>query len=440
MKTTSSLASTRARGRSVAPAAPTRGRGRAVFKPAKPARPAKPKPAHQAKPPAAASRTKPAGRPAKATAPAVVSGPSDGVLRGVEWRGGLDDGAIILLDQTLLPREVVYRSIRDLESLRAAIIDLVVRGAPAIGIDGAYGLVVHLSSVARRQLAGKGTSALDEPLRHAYERLLTSRPTAVNLRWALVRMRDCYDRHSGHLTAQEMCARLLMEAKRIHREDAELCARIADFGAQLLPEEGGVLTHCNTGALATGGVGTALGCIMHAVRAGKRLMIYADETRPLLQGARLTALELLRAEVPVTLITDSMAGFFMQQGKIQAVIVGADRITANGDTANKIGTYALAVLAHHHRIPFYVAAPYSTFDLSLDTGASITIEERHADEVRRPLGTQFAPAEVPVANPAFDVTPSSLITALITERGVIFQPDSERVAAWMNGLPGEPAV
>jgi methylthioribose-1-phosphate isomerase len=157
-------------------------------------------------------------------------------------------------------------------------------------------------------------------------------------------------------------------------------------------------------------------------------MIYADETRPLLQGARLTALELLRAEVPVTLITDSMAGFFMQQGKIQAVIVGADRITANGDTANKIGTYALAVLAHHHRIPFYVAAPYSTFDLSLDTGASITIEERHADEVRRPLGTHF------------DVTPSSLITALITERGVIFQPDSERVAAWMNGLPGEPAV
>jgi methylthioribose-1-phosphate isomerase len=392
-----------------------------------------------------------AGRPAPATpaagrtgrAAAAVAGPADGVLRGVEWRGGLDDGALILLDQTQLPRAVAYRAITGLEELRAAIIDLVVRGAPAIGIAAAYGVVLHLYAAARRAPAGTLTHRLDAPLAHAFERLASSRPTAVNLRWALTRMRDCFVRHRGHLTAKEMCARLLMEAKRIHREDAELCGRIADFGAQLLPEDGGVLTHCNTGALATGGVGTALGCIVHAVRAGKRITVFADETRPLLQGARLTALELMRAQVPVTLITDSMAGHFMSRGKIAAVIVGADRITANGDVANKIGTYALAVLARYHGIPFYVAAPYSTFDLSLQTGMEIPIEERNADEVRRPLGAQFAPDLVPVANPAFDVTPAALVSALITERGVILQPDAERVAALMDGAnerAGESAV
>jgi methylthioribose-1-phosphate isomerase len=380
----------------------------------------------------AAAAAKPAAK-AKGRAAATVAGPADGVLRGVEWRGGLDDGALILLDQTQLPRAVAYRAITALESLREAIISLVVRGAPAIGIAAAYGLVLHLYAAARRAPAGTGTHHLDAPLQHAFDRLASSRPTAVNLRWALTRMRDCFVRHRGHLTAKEMCARLLMEAKRIHREDAELCGRIADFGAQLLPQEGGVLTHCNTGALATGGVGTALGCIVHAVRAGKRITVFADETRPLLQGARLTALELMRAQVPVTLITDSMAGHFMSRGKVSAVIVGADRITANGDAANKIGTYALAVLARYHGIPFYVAAPYSTFDLSLQTGMEIPIEERNGDEVRRPLGAHFAPDQVPVANPAFDVTPAALISALITERGVIFQPDAERVAALMAG-------
>ncbi len=405
---------------------------------AKPATKPATKPRTAAKIPAkthAKTSAKPAPPHRAHAAPATVAGPADGVLRGVEWRGGLDDGALVLLDQTLLPRQVSYRAITQLEDLRAAIVDLVVRGAPAIGIAAAYGLVLHLYAVARRAPAGVGTHLLDDPLTLAVERLGSSRPTAVNLRWALTRMRDCYVRHRGHLTAKEMCARLLMEAKRIHREDAELCARIADFGAQLLPEEGGVLTHCNTGALATGGVGTALGCIVHAWRAGKRLHVYADETRPLLQGARLTALELVRAEVPVTLITDSMAGYFMGRGKIAAVIVGADRITANGDAANKIGTYALAVLARHHGIPFYVAAPYSTFDLSLQSGSEIIIEERHADEVRRPLGAHFAPDEVPVANPAFDITPAALISALITERGVILQPDVERVAALMAAAP-----
>jgi len=367
----------------------------------------------------------------------VIAGPADGVLRGVEWRGGLDDGTLILIDQTRLPGAVEYRAIRELEPLRQAIIDLVVRGAPAIGIAGAYGLVLHLVPFAMK---AKNATALEKPFAVAFERLVTSRPTAVNLKWALERMRDCFQRHLSDLTALELCARLLMEAKRIHREDAELCARIAENGARLLPKSGGVLTHCNTGALATGGVGTALGCIVQAHRDGRQIQVFADETRPLLQGARLTALELQRAKVPVTLICDSMAAHLMQRGKIQAVIVGADRITANGDAANKIGTYGLAVLAKYHGIPFYVAAPYSTFDLSLKDGMLIEIEERKADEVRRPQGTQFSPADVPVANPAFDVTPAALITAIITERGVIHKPEKGGVAKLMAGNYSEPAI
>jgi methylthioribose-1-phosphate isomerase len=377
-------------------------------------------------------------RPAR-RAPAGIAGPADGVLRGVEWRGVLDDGVLVLIDQTRLPGEVRYLEIRELEPLREAIIALVVRGAPAIGIAGAYGLVLHCHRSAAKA-PGKGAELLEKPLRHALERLVSSRPTAVNLRWALERMRDCFDRHVAHLTAMEMCARLLMEAKRIHREDGELCARIAANGAALMPEDGGVLTHCNTGALATGGVGTALGCIVQAHRDGKRIAVFADETRPLLQGARLTALELQRAGVPVTLICDSMGAHLMQRGRIQAVIVGADRITANGDAANKIGTYGLAVLAKFHGIPFYVAAPYSTFDLGLADGMQIEIEERKADEVRRPQGTLFAPADVPVANPAFDVTPAALITAIVTERGVIHYPDREGVAKLMADDHSEPAV
>jgi len=352
-------------------------------------------------------------------------------LRGVAWEGGLEDGCLMLLDQCLLPGEVTYRRITGLETLRTAILDLAVRGAPAIGIAGAYGVVIHLTALAYGGPPAQPATALDDALRHAVDRLVTSRPTAVNLRWALHRMRDCHDRHAAHLTAREMCARLLMEAKRIHREDAELCARIAENGARLLPDQGGVLTHCNTGALATGGVGTALGCIVHAYRAGKRFTVYADETRPLLQGARLTALELMHAGVPVKLCCDSMAGALMQRGLVQAVIVGADRITANGDTANKIGTYGLAVLARYHGIPFYVAAPYSTFDLALASGEAIEIEERKPEEVTRPQGTRFAPDGVAVVNPAFDVTPATLITAIITERGVITRPDRAGVARLM---------
>jgi len=362
---------------------------------------------------------------------AVTHSPSP--LAGVAWQGGLEDGRVILLDQTKLPLTVEYHEIRDIDKLRQAIIDLVVRGAPAIGIAGAYGLAMHAAQSAGKPPSGRGSESLEPAIAFAHERLVTSRPTAVNLRWALDRMRDCFDRHLGKLTALEMAARLLMEAKRIHREDAELCARIAENGAALLPQSGGVLTHCNTGALATGGVGTALGCIVTAFRGGKQIHVYADETRPLLQGARLTALELQHAGVPVTLICDSMAAHQMKLGKVQAVIVGADRITANGDAANKIGTYGLAVLAKHHGIPFYVAAPYSTFDLTLASGEAIEIEERKADEVRRPQGTQFAPLDVPVANPAFDVTPAELITAIITERGVIHKPTRARVEKLMAG-------
>jgi methylthioribose-1-phosphate isomerase len=361
-------------------------------------------------------------------------------LLGVAWEGQLEDGRIVLLDQTKLPREVEHVEIRDLEALRQAIIDLVVRGAPAIGIAGAYGLAQHLYAAAAGLPPGTRSDVLEPVMKHAVERLGSSRPTAVNLRWALERVEECFDRHSAQLTALEMSARLLMEARRIHREDAELCARIADNGATLLPDDGGVLTHCNTGAFATGGVGTAIGCIVHAVRAGKRIRVYADETRPLLQGARLTALELMHAKVPVTLCCDNAAGSLMARGLVQAVIVGADRITANGDTANKIGTYSLAVLAKYHGLPFYVAAPYSTFDLSLKTGAEIHIEERHADEVRKPQGAQFAPLDVPVANPAFDVTPGALITAIVTERGVIRPPYAETVPRLMAGSNLAPIV
>jgi methylthioribose-1-phosphate isomerase len=369
------------------------------------------------------------------TAPMRDSAPT-AALVGVQWEGGLDDGTLVLIDQVRLPKDVVHLRITTLEVLRQAICDLSVRGAPAISIAAAYGVVLEVVTAARSEGPGASAEVLEPRFEHACERLVSSRPTAVNLRWAIQRMRECYQRHVGDLTALEMCARLLLEAKRIQREDQELCRRIAEHGAALLPDSGGVYTHCNTGALATGGVGTALGCLVEAFRGGKSISVFAGETRPLFQGARLTALELTHAQVPVTLCCDSAAGSLMARGMIQAVIVGADRICANGDTANKIGTYALAVLARHHGIPFYVAAPYSTFDLTLRDGSLIHIEERHGDEVRRPMGVQTSPAQVAVANPAFDVTPAALITAIITERGVIAAPTTASVERLM-GHDGE---
>jgi len=366
---------------------------------------------------------------------------SDAGLQSVEWHGELGEGRLRLLDQRRLPAELVYHDVGGIQDLHDAIQAMVVRGAPAIGIAAAYGMAQHLRDYAEGLPAASKGEELESTMAEARELLAASRPTAVNLQWALERLRDCADRHMHQLTARELAARMLMEARRIQREDAQLCARIGELGSKLLPDAGGVYTHCHTGALATGGIGTALGCIRIAHAAGKRLHVFAGETRPLLQGARLTCYELMQADIQVTLCCDSAAGSLMARQVIRAVIIGADRIAGNGDTINKIGSYPLAVLARHHGIPFYVAAPYSSFDLALDDGHEARIEERDPDEVAAPLGgPRWAPANVHVSNHAFDVTPAELITAIITERGVIDAPDAEKVRTLMDNEPGEPAV
>jgi methylthioribose-1-phosphate isomerase len=357
--------------------------------------------------------------------------PADTVkpLKSIAWDGGLENGRLVVLDQTRLPGSVRQLSLRDLESVRLAITEFSVRGSSAIGIAAAYGLVLHLIPRASAA-AGKSSAILAKHLDMAVERLASARPTAVSLGWALERQRQCFKRHIGHLTALEMCARLLMEAKRIHREDEELCARIADHGAPLLT--GNVLTNSNTGALATGGVGTALGCIVRAHQLGRKLRTFVCESRPLLQGSRLTAPELQRAGVPVTVLCDATAAALMATGQIKAVVVGAECIAANGDLIANVGTYQLAVLAKGHRIPFYVAAPGSAIDAKAKDGTKIAIEERDADEVRRPRGVLVAPADVDVWNPAFDLTPAELITAIITDRGVVRSPSPSKIAALLS--------
>ncbi len=327
------------------------------------------------------------------------------LLKHIEWVGDAATGHLRLLDQTLLPGEVAYLDCRDVEAVWRAIKRLSVRGAPAIGIAAAYGCVIGAQH--------------GEFIKQA-DYLATSRPTAVNLFWAIDRMK---------LLGTDDPAQLLDEAKTIHAEDEAMCRAIGEHGLPLMPEGGGVLTHCNAGALATGGIGTATAPMYLAKERGVELAVFADETRPLLQGARLTAWELGRASVDVTLICDDMAATVMRQGKVNAVITGADRIAANGDAANKIGTYNLAVLAKHHGLPFYVAAPSSTFDLSLSTGDDIPIEQRAADEIISGFGPATAPVDVKTFNPAFDVTPAELITALVTERGVIEPVTTDRVAA-----------
>lgn len=314
-----------------------------------------------------------------------------------------------LIDQLQLPSKEVWHRYRDFRAVARAITDMVVRGAPAIGITAAYG-------VALGALAG---ADLEEVL----ATLAATRPTAVNLFWALSRMRQAIAlaRAQGALTSAALGAQLLAEAHAIFAEDVQMCLRMGDFGAPLLPD-GNVLTHCNAGALATGGYGTALGVIRSAHRQGRPIAVFADETRPYLQGARLTAYELHKSGIPVTLICDNMAGHLMARGEVQSVIVGADRIARSGDVANKIGTYSLAVLAQAHGIPFFVAAPCSTLDLSLTDGAQIPIEERSADEVKILAGVRIAPAAVPARHPAFDVTPARLVTAIITDTGVARAP------------------
>jgi methylthioribose-1-phosphate isomerase len=318
-----------------------------------------------------------------------------------------------LLDQKLLPAEERWLELASAAEVGAAIKDLTVRGAPAIGVAAAYGIAVESrrgADVAR--------------LRAVAEDLVRARPTAVNLAWAVRRM----SRRIG-LGAAE----LLAEAHAIRDEDEAACRRIGALGAPLIPPRARVLTHCNAGALATAGYGTALGVVRAAVEAGNPISVFADETRPFLQGARLTAWELHRDGIPVTVLTDGMAGWLMQRGEIACVVVGADRIAANGDVANKIGTYALAVLASHHGLPFYVAAPWSTVDLHTASGADIPIEERASDEVVTLAGQRIAPAGVPARYPAFDVTPGELVSAIVTERGVVRRPFAAGLAALAAG-------
>ena len=331
-------------------------------------------------------------------------------LKNIEWLGDAATGCLRLLDQTQLPNAETYIDCRDVQAVWDAIKCLAVRGAPAIGIAAAYGCVIG---------AQRGD------LQAAAEHLATSRPTAVNLFWALRRM-------GGVQPATPEA--LLAEAKAIHEEDVAMCRSIGEHALPLIESAGvGVITHCNAGALATGGIGTATAPMYLAKEQGVPLKVYADETRPLLQGARLTAFELQQAGIDVTLICDNMASQVMRQGLVQTAITGADRIAANGDAANKIGTYGLAVLARHHGVPFYVAAPSSTFDLSAADGSGIPIEQRAAEEITEGFGMRTAPKDVSTYSPAFDVTPNDLITAIVTEKGLIQPVNAQNVRAVVTG-------
>jgi len=358
------------------------------------------------------------------------------IAAAVKWVGGVD-GFLELIDQRRLPGEFVRLQCRDTEQLYDAIKTLTVRGAPAIGVAGAYGLVLAIkrldTSAFAEATADKRCSMADalECLKKAADYLGSSRPTAVNLFWALDRIKvKAEDFVSGRAKAnlRELQEAVLSEANAICQEDADMCRRIGENGEKFIKEGAGILTHCNAGALATAGQGTALSVMFEAHKKGKKFKVYVDETRPLLQGARLTAWELKQTEIDVVVICDNMAGWLMKQGKISAVITGADRIAANGDAANKIGTYSLSVLAREHGIPFYIAAPSSTFDLSIKSGGEIPIEQRAADEVRFLGDERITPDGVGIYNPAFDVTEAQDITAIITERGVIEKPTQEKIA------------
>ncbi|MCH9023432.1 MAG: S-methyl-5-thioribose-1-phosphate isomerase [Planctomycetes bacterium] len=347
-------------------------------------------------------------------------------IKTIQWIGGID-GHVEIIDQTLLPRECVTIKLCDVKAMWQAIKTLQVRGAPAIGIAAAYGVVLGLGDTQKESSLEQARHQLQETC----EYLAASRPTAVNLAWALERLKRV-SQDSSIVSSEQLRTCLLTEAQAIHAEDISMCKAIGTHGSGLIPDGSSVLTHCNAGGLATSEYGTALALMYSAHESGKRFQVYVDETRPLMQGSRLTAWELQQAKMDVTLICDNMAGMLMAQGKVDLIITGADRIAANGDTANKIGTYTLAVLAKSHQIPFYIAAPSSTFDLSLTSGDEIPIEERSADEITHPWGLQLAPPETKVYNPAFDVTPHEYITAIITERGVIEKPNTDKIKAMMT--------
>lgn len=335
------------------------------------------------------------------------------MFKTIEWT----DEGVRMIDQRMLPAKETYVTLRTPEEVAWAIREMVIRGAPAIGVAAAMG-----AALAAWNARGRSPAAFEEAFESAARLIGATRPTAVNLFWAIARMRAAFHQNRDRLDDAALASLLVEEAKRIQSEDEAMNHRMGELGADLMPQDGTVLTHCNAGALATAGFGTALGVIRAAVARGKTIRVMADETRPLLQGARLTAWELHQDGIPTTLITDSMAGHFMKKGEIRVAIVGADRIAANGDTANKIGTYTVAVLAKENGIPFYVAAPFSTLDLNVPSGDQIPIEERSASEVTHVGDRATAPEGVGVANPAFDVTPARYITAIITDRGVARPP------------------
>jgi len=337
------------------------------------------------------------------------------MIKTLEWT---DDG-VRFIDQTKLPTEEVYVTCKDYEEVAEAIKTMVVRGAPAIGVAAAMGIALGV-----RDAEGDHVSELRRNFDQICDTIGETRPTAVNLFWAIRRMQDRFEQLSELPVAQIKQA-MITEAQRMYLEDIAANEAMGRNGAVLLPAAGGVLTHCNAGALATCGYGTALGVIRAAVESGKKIHVFADETRPFLQGSRLTAWELVKDNIPTTVISDNMAGAMMRQGKIGAVIVGADRIAANGDVANKIGTYTVAVLAKEHGLPFYVAAPWSTVDLETPDGSKIPIEQRSSREVTHIAGKQMTPNGVKIENPAFDVTPNQYVTAIITERGVAKAPYGE---------------
>ena len=336
----------------------------------------------------------------------------------VKWT----DEGVAMLDQRLLPTEEKWLMLKTYEEVAAGIKDMVVRGAPAIGVSAAYGI-----ALGAKQFVGTNVNDFEDELDYICEVLGRTRPTAVNLFWAIDRMKRTFQKaKSEGKSVSEIKGILIGDAEAIHLEDIESQRLIAKFGGELIEDNSTVLTHCNAGALATGGVwGTALGVIRGAVDAGKHISVIADETRPYLQGARLTAWELQQDDIPVTLITDNMSGHVMKKGRVQAVVVGSDRIAANGDVANKIGTYMVAVMAKQHGIPFYVAAPLSTVDLNCPTGDQIPIEERDTREITHMQEIQLAPTGIDVSNYAFDVTPNEFVTAIITEKGVARAPYTE---------------
>ena len=332
------------------------------------------------------------------------------MVETIQWT----DAGVVMIDQTKLPREETYVVCKSYEEVADAIRTMVIRGAPAIGVAAAMGVAIGVAHA----------SDIDAQFETICETLARTRPTAVNLFWAIERMRQCYAQVRTQ-PADAIRARLIDEAQRVRLEDIAICEAIGRHGADLVPDHKTVLTHCNAGSLATAGYGTALGVIRAAVTAGKQIDVFADETRPFMQGSRLTIWELQQDNIPATLITDNMAGHFLHSGRIGCVVVGADRIAGNGDVANKIGTYSVAVLAKENNVPFYVAAPISTLDLTLTSGEQIPIEQRAASEVTHVFGVPVAPVGTAVENPAFDVTPNRYVTAIITERGVARAPFTE---------------